>query len=125
MKLNLLFLCITLAKILSAQAFTEIPQFPPLDSVVDSSIAFSDVDEDDDPDVLITGVNNLGVLISKLYKNNSVVSSTDDVNSIVDVVFTLYPNPIKANNLNISYETNNNSWITLSVFDLNGRLLIQ
>lgn len=97
----------------------------PFESVFAGSIAFSDIDGDGDPDVLITGVNNSDVKISKLYTNNGMVSSTNEVDSLVDVVFTLYPNPTKANNLNISYETSDDRWITVSVFNLNGRLLSQ
>jgi len=42
----------------------------PFEGVWGSSIAFVDVDGDADPDVLITGGNNSGVYISKLYTND-------------------------------------------------------
>ncbi len=42
----------------------------PFDHVENSSIAFADVDNDNDQDVLITGRNTSNKLISKLYLNN-------------------------------------------------------
>ena len=38
-------------------------------SVEGGSITFADIDNDDDPDLLITGENNSGEPISKLYRN--------------------------------------------------------
>jgi VCBS repeat protein/fibronectin type III domain protein len=42
----------------------------PFEGVWDGSIAFTDVDGDNDQDVLITGLNNSRVAISKLYSND-------------------------------------------------------
>ncbi|MEQ8475756.1 MAG: FG-GAP-like repeat-containing protein [Fulvivirga sp.] len=42
----------------------------PFNGVSNSSIAFTDVDEDLDQDVLITGLNSSDVIIAKLYSNN-------------------------------------------------------
>jgi hypothetical protein len=42
----------------------------PFDGVANSSIAFADVDGDNDQDVLITGFTNSGQRISKLYTND-------------------------------------------------------
>ncbi|MEO0469956.1 MAG: T9SS type A sorting domain-containing protein [Bacteroidota bacterium] len=55
---------------LSAQTFTESPQFPPLEGVEFSDVSFADVDGDNDKDVLITGQTSTGELISKLYRND-------------------------------------------------------
>lgn len=49
--------------------FTEVPDTP-FESVFNSSIAFADVDGDEDQDVLITGKSSTGIPISKLYKND-------------------------------------------------------
>ena len=49
----------------------------PLDGVLYSSIAFSDVDGDNDQDILITGRNNSNQNISKLYSNNGSGSFTE------------------------------------------------
>ena len=68
MESRLLFLLLVLSQTLLAQTFTEVTGTP-FDDVSDSSIAFSDVDGDGDDDVLITGENNLGMRIAKLYTN--------------------------------------------------------
>ncbi|MFM9950383.1 MAG: T9SS type A sorting domain-containing protein [Saprospiraceae bacterium] len=49
--------------------YSEVPGTP-FEGVSSGSIAFSDVDSDGDPDVLITGSNNSGTPIAKLYANN-------------------------------------------------------
>ena len=49
--------------------FTEVTDTP-FDGVYNSSIAFSDVDNDNDQDVLITGRNNSNQRIAKLYAND-------------------------------------------------------
>lgn len=42
----------------------------PFEGVAKSSIVFADVDNDNAPDVLITGLNNSGIAIAKCYKND-------------------------------------------------------
>ena len=54
------------------------------EGVSNSSIAFSDVDNDGDQDVLITGNNDSNVSISKLYFNNGSGDFTVDDNTILD-----------------------------------------
>jgi len=49
--------------------FTELTGLP-FDGVVNSSIAFADIDNDNDQDLLITGENTFSQRISKLYINN-------------------------------------------------------
>jgi hypothetical protein len=46
------------------------------------SIAFSDVDNDGDEDLLITGEENFWNVLSNLYKNSSIASSITEENSI-------------------------------------------
>jgi hypothetical protein len=48
--------------------FTEVTGTP-FDGITLSSIAFKDVDGDNDPDVILTGVDKLGRAISVLYRN--------------------------------------------------------
>ena len=69
MKANLLFQFLILAQILSAQNFTEVGSYSELDGVSESSIAFADVDGDNDQDLLITGKSGPIDQISKLYIN--------------------------------------------------------
>ena len=49
----------------------------PFDGIQRGSIAFSDVDGDNDDDVLITGINSLAQRIAKLYTNNGSGSFTE------------------------------------------------
>ena len=71
MKLNLLLIFVLLGQLLSAQTFTEAPSSNIFEAVDESSIAFADVDGDNDKDVLITGKTLTGdPAISKLYINN-------------------------------------------------------
>ena len=102
--------------------FTELADTP-FDGVADSSAAFSDVDGDGKMDVLITGENESDENIAKLYMNNLLVSSTEVLTIKADLDFTLFPNPAKVNNLNITYEAPAFEFITIKLFDLNGRLL--
>jgi len=75
MKTNLLFTFIFLGQILSAQTFTEVMDTP-FDGVQASSIAFSDIDGDNDQDLLITGWSD-STEISKLYTNDGLGNFTE------------------------------------------------
>ena len=68
-------------------AFELVPHsFADFDSVKYSSIAFADIDGDDDQDVLITGDNNSYEAISKLYKNDGSGNYTLDLDTTFDAV---------------------------------------
>ena len=70
MKLNLLlFFTFLSGQLLLAQTFTESVQVPSLEGV-DGSIAFADIDGDNDQDLLITGFSGLLEPVSKLYTND-------------------------------------------------------
>lgn len=95
-----------------------------------SSISFTDVNGDDYPDVLISGINNSNQGISNLYINNGVVSSTEeekkkDLAFEFSLDFSLYPNPASTGKLNLSYKALENESITLNLYDLKGILLSQ
>jgi predicted nucleotidyltransferase len=104
--------------------FTEV-MGTPFDGVRDGSIAFSDVDGDGDNDVLITGWNSSGERIAKLYTNDGVVSSIDDLLVNVSLNLTVYPNPAMSNNLNVSFKSTESNSIIVRVYDLNGHLISQ
>ncbi len=87
MKRQLLFLSLLLPQILSAQTFTEVASAAVFEGVTFSSIAFSDVDGDNDPDVLITGSDNSTVAISKLYTNDGQGNFTEVMDTPFDGVF--------------------------------------
>jgi len=88
------------------------------------SIAFADVDGDLDQDVLVTGVNNSLVSISKLYTNDRVSSSTDFLIK-TDLNLTLSPNPALSNKLNVSFNSTLSNSVIVRVYDLNGHLISQ
>jgi predicted nucleotidyltransferase len=67
--------------------FTEVFALP-FDGVESSSIAFVDVDNDNDQDVLITGQNNSLESISKLYTNNGVGIFTEVINTSFNGVYS-------------------------------------
>jgi hypothetical protein len=104
--------------------FTEEPGTP-FDGVAASFIVFSDVDGDNDEDLLITGLNTEVEQIAKLYINNGNVSSTDGLFLGFNLDFSSYPNPIKSNMLNVIFDSTENGLTMVKVFDLNGHLLSQ
>lgn len=77
MKTILLSTAIFLNQMLFGQAFTEIPTPLPFANVSYSSIAFADVDGDQDQDVLITGEDDTGVSIARLYTNDGMGTFTE------------------------------------------------
>ncbi len=97
----------------------------PFVGVARSSIAFSDVNGDGHEDVLITGQTTSGERISKLYTNDGMVNSTDDLILGFDLEFTLHPNPSTSNFLNVRFHSVENGFAMLKVYDLHGRLLSQ
>src|SRR6056297_3371413 len=72
----LLFIGLLAGPVKAQINFTEVTGTP-FDGVYISSIAFSDVDGDDDADVLITGYNSSSQPIAKLYTNDGLGSYTE------------------------------------------------
>ena len=89
------------------------------------SIAFADVDGDNDQDVLITGQDSSETHISKLYTNDAIISSSDDIIVDVSLNLTTFPNPTISNKLNISFKSMEQNSIIVRVYDLNGHLISQ
>lgn len=94
------------------------------DGVYGSSIAFSDIDGDGDPDVLITGQNNSDEPIAKLYINETFVS-IEDLNTGNPFDLTLFPNPSASSTLSMRFDSAEMGQVSISVYDVNGRLLKQ
>ena len=65
--------------------FTEVSGTP-FDGVLGSSIAFADVDADNDQDVVITGQNNSGLPIAKLFTNDGSGNFTEVSETLFDRV---------------------------------------
>ena len=97
----------------------------PFDGVWFSSIAFSDVDGDNDSDVLITGSTSTGEYISKLYLNDLMVSSADITPPGFNTEIIAYPNPTASNDLKVDINSTENSFVTLKIYNLNGQILGQ
>jgi DNA/RNA endonuclease YhcR with UshA esterase domain/uncharacterized membrane protein YjjP (DUF1212 family) len=73
--------------------FSEVTETP-FEGVASSSIAFADVDGDNDQDVLITGQNSSGTPIAKLYTNDGLVESIDSPKRTSNIPFRVFPNPL-------------------------------
>jgi hypothetical protein len=123
MKPTLLFLFFVLTPILFAQTFTEVPQTNPFEGVFYSSVAFADVDGDNDQDVLLTGLNNSPAAISILYANGGIATSVDDLESGAGFYGTLFPNPPTANTLYLRYTARESAEVTIRIYNVNGVLL--
>ncbi|MEM6395019.1 MAG: T9SS type A sorting domain-containing protein [Bacteroidota bacterium] len=97
----------------------------PFDGVFSSSIVFADVDGDGDEDVLITGEDNSNISISRLYINDGVTSSADNLFANLSLSLTPFPNPAISDNLSISFESTESNPAIIRLYDLNGRLISQ
>ena len=104
--------------------FTETTGMPFEDAYF-GSISFSDVNGNGYEDVLITGRNNSDDPISKLYFNNGVTNSTENLTQRFDLELTLYPNPTSSNQVNVSFNSKQLGFAILNLFDVKGHLLLQ
>jgi len=96
--------------------FTEALE-PPFQGYAGSANALADVDGDNDQDILVTGFqsNNFA---SKLYTNNSIISSIETLDSALSFEFQLYPNPTKTNTIHVNYDSKESTWVDVNIFDL-------
>jgi hypothetical protein len=80
----------------------------PFDGVYYSSIAFADIDGDNDQDVLITGENNQNLRVSKLYRNLSCQTVYYvDIQIACDSLLWIDGNTYYANNNTATYTLQN------------------
>ncbi|MEM9859424.1 MAG: FG-GAP-like repeat-containing protein, partial [Bacteroidota bacterium] len=105
-------------------SFTEV-MGTPFEGVYQGSIAFADVDGDNDQDVLITGRDNSGASISKLYTNDGTISSANDLLLDVSLELSLFPSPAASNYLSIGLKLTESDILNVRVYDLNGYLIRQ
>ena len=100
--------------------FTEVTGTP-FENVYNSSIAFADIDGDNDQDIFITGYSfRTGYNsqeISKLYRNSAIVGILETVN---EIDFKLYPNPV-FNQLSII--NNELSILKIDIIDVMGKTI--
>ena len=87
-KLTIVLLSCLFSSSLIAQNFEEIEGGEPFEWVSEGSVAFADIDNDGDQDVLITGATGgmYGNPITKLYTNDGDGSFTEDASSSFDRV---------------------------------------
>jgi predicted nucleotidyltransferase len=100
--------------------FTEVLDLP-FDGVVRGTVSISDVDSDGDYDILITGSNNSEERITKLYLNDNIVSTIDSLKLESIFRLNIYPNPIKANNITIYYDSNINELYNIKLINTQGQ----
>lgn len=79
------FLCFFLGNLLAAQSFIEVSPSP-FEGVSIGSIAFADIDNDTDSDVLITGRSISGEPIAKLYSNDGDGNFSEIMNTSFEAV---------------------------------------
>ena len=108
--------------------FTEFVDAP-FEGVDFGSIAFTDIDGDNDQDILITGregndaTGNVGP-VALLYRNDLIILPTE--NYVLDTIdFNIFPNPISGNKLNLQYVSLDAGVLDIKVFDLRGRVLFE
>jgi len=95
----------------------------PFENVGAGSVAFADVDGDNDQDLMISGFNTVTFgRVLKLYRNDG-TTSTGDLNFHLD--FLVHPNPAKGNQLNIHYSSPIDKYVKFKVFNMQGVLLSQ
>jgi signal peptidase I len=97
----------------------------PFDGVDQGSIAFADVNGDGHEDVFITGLNSSCEQIAKLYINDGMVSSMNELILGFNLDFTPYPNPTKSDMLNVRFDSSESGFSSIDIYDINGRLLVQ
>lgn len=91
LQLSVLLSLLILTQTSSAQSFTESSAFPAFQgfSVATGSIAFVDIDNDNDLDVLISGRNNSSTNIAQIHTNNGSGSFTEPTeNSLEGVLYS-------------------------------------
>ena len=96
----------------------------PFEDLVEGSIAFADVDGDNDQDVILTGVDWSVNYTAKLYINDSVLSSSEDLVGNTDFKLIPFPNPA-VNNLNLRFESMESNNVIIRVYDFTGSLMSQ
>ena len=92
----------------------------PLIDLESSSIAVSDLDGDNDLDLILSGSTTSGDVVSKLYLNNTVLTFVED-NNFLDPIFSVYPNPSPGQNLTLKYLQTENVPLEITIFDIMGR----
>lgn len=94
-----------------------------IDSVNFSAIAFADVDGDNDQDLIITGRDLDFIPIAKLYTNDGLINSTDELR--LGFSFEVFPNPTQSNALSLQFDAIELGFLEISLYSFSGQLLSQ
>lgn len=99
----------------------------PFEGVSRGSIAFADVDGDGAKDVLITGTKDAfgNQPVSTLFTNDGMASSIRDFKERTWIDMMPYPNPTTSNNFFLTYNSEVNGIVTMTIYDLKGHSLYQ
>ncbi|NTW31841.1 MAG: T9SS type A sorting domain-containing protein [Bacteroidetes bacterium] len=99
--------------------FTEVSGTP-FDGVELGSVAFADIDNDNDQDVLVTGNNNSDKRTAKLYRNISTAIGISE-HTVMDQI-SIYSNP---NNGLVNIDLGILKNVSIKVFNVYGQLIFQ
>ncbi|RLD22025.1 MAG: hypothetical protein DRI54_08700 [Bacteroidetes bacterium] len=97
-------------------SFIELTETP-FESIYWGNIALADIDNDNDQDVLITGTNNAGQSITKLYRNLTIVGINE---TTLFSSVSIYPNP---NTGLININLGSLSDVSIKVLNVSGQLI--
>ncbi|MEO1434491.1 MAG: T9SS type A sorting domain-containing protein, partial [Bacteroidota bacterium] len=100
--------------------FNEVSGTPFL-GILEGDVAFADVDADGDEDILFTGFNSPTMISSKLYRNDVLISSINDL--ALEAELSIYPNPFRSGTLNLQFESLATGLVTIQIFHQNGQLI--
>ncbi|MEL6657932.1 MAG: T9SS type A sorting domain-containing protein [Bacteroidota bacterium] len=101
--------------------FTEVAETP-FGGVFSGAVAFTDIDGDNDQDLLLTGGAETQGAIAKLYINDPISTSSEE---LPNTEFTLYPNPTNGQIVNILFDATLTGLVSVQVYSASGRLLLE
>ncbi|MGB4850210.1 MAG: FG-GAP-like repeat-containing protein, partial [Saprospiraceae bacterium] len=96
----------------------------PIKSIYDGVAAFSDIDGDNDSDLLIIGRNSELGLITTQYINESAQSSVFKFNK-QSLSFKIYPNPVQTNEISIFVTDFSINQLNIKLYNLEMQLVIE
>ena len=102
--------------------FTEV--VTPVKSIYNGAVGFSDIDGDDDSDLLVVGYNSEEFFICKQYINESDVS-TIFISKEESIWLNVYPNPAIAKEISIFVNDALNRNLNIKLYNLEMKLLVE
>lgn len=90
-----------------------------------SHVAAADLDNDNDQDILIIGFDSMGNRITKIYLNDGPSTAVTSAFTQPTLQFTPYPNPTKADRLQLNYEAERAGKVAVSIYTADGSLVSQ